>query len=59
MNTPRGIFELVVALTVLILGSALALAGLASWGLATTGGLLLTATLVLRPQWGTQALEKR
>ncbi|TKB48514.1 hypothetical protein FCL40_12450 [Ferrimonas sediminicola] len=46
MNVPKAVFELMVGLSILIGGVTGAVNGVVGWGLAVTGTLLLTATLV-------------
>ncbi|MBY5991787.1 hypothetical protein [Ferrimonas balearica] len=54
----RFVFELSLSTTLLLLGVALADAGVSDWGLAITGACLLGATLALRPRTAPLALSR-
>ncbi|BDY05421.1 hypothetical protein [Ferrimonas sp. YFM] len=59
MNLPKVVFEFVVALAVLIGGVTAALNGVTGWGLALTGTLLLSASLIVHGQALPQRVRAR
>lgn len=56
----RLAFELTIAMSLMLMGGALATAQISDWSLAMTGLILMTTSLVLRPrpQLQTAAAER-
>ncbi len=50
MMSRRLAFELTIAMSLMLMGGALASAQISDWSLAMTGLILMTTSLVLRPR---------